>query len=81
MPHPKHRSTSSSRNRRRAHHALSKVQLINCKKCKAEIVPHRVCASCGTYAGRQVLTMQDPTAKVAKPAKATKPAKAAVTAK
>lgn len=60
---PKHRSTSSKRKRRASHFAMKKSQLATCPKCNDVVMPHRACASCGTYAGRQVLTIKDPTAK------------------
>lgn len=60
---PKHRSTSSKRKRRASHFAMKERQLTTCPKCKDVTMPHRVCASCGTYAGRQVLTIKDPSAK------------------
>ena len=56
MAVPKRRRTSSRRDMRRAQ--LDKVEapnLIACPNCSAPIVPHRVCASCGQYRGRQVL--------------------------
>jgi len=42
---------------------MKKRQLASCPKCKEAILPHRACASCGTYAGRQVLAMKEPAAK------------------
>jgi large subunit ribosomal protein L32 len=57
---PGHRRTSSHKRRRAAHFALKKLTLADCPKCKAPVMPHRACASCGTYAGRQVLTLKSP---------------------
>jgi large subunit ribosomal protein L32 len=50
--HSKHRTRT-----RRAHHALTVVQVTTCAKCKTEVLPHRVCKVCGTYNGRQVLNV------------------------
>ncbi len=60
---PKHRSTSSKRKRRASHFAMKTRQLATCPKCNDVVMPHQTCASCGTYAGRQVLTLKNPIAK------------------
>ncbi|MDD5043857.1 MAG: 50S ribosomal protein L32 [Patescibacteria group bacterium] len=52
---PGHRRTSSDKRRRASHFALKKRNLVACQQCKKEIIPHRVCPYCGTYAGRQVV--------------------------
>ncbi|HAM96166.1 50S ribosomal protein L32 [Candidatus Azambacteria bacterium RIFCSPHIGHO2_01_46_10] len=52
---PKQRHTKSRRNRGRSHLALAKAGLIKCPKCKADILPHRVCFNCGTYKGKAVI--------------------------
>jgi len=49
---------SSSKRRRASHFALKKAVLVKCKQCKKEIVPHRVCASCGTYKSREVIALK-----------------------
>lgn len=43
---------------RRAHDALRAVQSIICPTCQEAMMPHRVCAKCGTYKGRQVLSVK-----------------------
>jgi large subunit ribosomal protein L32 len=55
MAVPKKRHTKSRRNRRRSHDALKETKLSLCPKCKESILPHRLCASCGTYKGREVI--------------------------
>jgi large subunit ribosomal protein L32 len=41
---------------RRAHHdKVEAPNLIPCPNCSAPIVPHRACASCGHYKGREVV--------------------------
>jgi len=47
--------TKGKRNRVRSHHALTKARFTLCSRCGKEILPHRVCANCGYYAGRQVI--------------------------
>lgn len=54
-PLPKRRISKGRKNRRRAHDAIGAPTLIDCPNCKARILPHRVCPTCGHYKGRQVL--------------------------
>lgn len=49
------RHTRSHTGNRRAHHALSEVRFSRCAKCLAPVLPHHVCANCGTYRGREVM--------------------------
>lgn len=51
---PGHRRTSSHKRRRAAHFAMKTTKLAECAKCKKPILPHKACAFCGTYKGRQV---------------------------
>ena len=55
MAVPKKRHTKSRRNKRRSHHALKKVKLSLCPKCKEPILPHHFCPFCGTYKGREII--------------------------
>ncbi len=43
---------------RRAGFKLRPVTLIDCPQCHARMVPHRVCAACGYYAGRKVIQVK-----------------------
>ncbi len=54
MQAPKRRTSSSKRNKRRAHDALRAVQPTVCTQCGEPAMPHRVCRYCGTYRGRQL---------------------------
>lgn len=54
---PGHRRTSSHKRRRASHFALGKKTLSQCPKCHEAVLPHRACANCGTYKGRQVLNV------------------------
>ncbi len=56
---PTHRHNQSRTHTRRAHHALKAQASIECPKCKAPAQSHRVCASCGSYRGRQVVISKD----------------------
>ena len=59
MPVPKRRTSSSKRDRRRAHDALTVPALAKCSNCGAVVSPHRVCPSCGQYRKRQVVAVRD----------------------
>ncbi|HKI58730.1 MAG TPA: 50S ribosomal protein L32 [Trueperaceae bacterium] len=54
-PVPKKRTSSSRRDKRRSHHALTAPNLVECPQCKAMKPQHVVCPECGSYAGRQVV--------------------------
>lgn len=54
---PAKRTTSTKRDLRRSHHALSAVQTINCPKCGSPALPHRVCRNCGFYKGAEALNV------------------------
>ncbi|MEK7508603.1 MAG: 50S ribosomal protein L32 [Patescibacteria group bacterium] len=55
---PGHRRTSSDKRRRAAHFALKPTQLFVCPKCQKPVRPHRLCAFCGTYKGREVIKIK-----------------------
>ncbi len=53
------KSKSKVRSRRRSHaHAREIPAPLACSECGAPRLPHRVCPSCGTYRGRQVITIE-----------------------
>jgi large subunit ribosomal protein L32 len=54
MPVPKHRTSKSKRDMRRAHDALTATAQSACPNCKEVKLPHRVCDSCGYYKGVQI---------------------------
>jgi large subunit ribosomal protein L32 len=58
MPVPAKRRPSSETRRRRSHHALKKIVLITCPKCKKSIKPHTVCKNCGYYKGVEVVKIK-----------------------
>ncbi len=49
------RHTKSKRNRIRSHHALTPKNFSACPHCHVSVLPHRLCANCGYYRGRQVI--------------------------
>ncbi|WP_439814401.1 50S ribosomal protein L32 [Zavarzinia sp. CC-PAN008] len=54
MAVPKKKTSSSRRDMRRAHHALTSSSVAECPNCGELRRPHHVCDSCGYYAGREV---------------------------
>jgi len=54
MANPKQKRTKSARNQRRSNHALKKINLTKCGKCKEPLKPHHVCSNCGYYKGMKV---------------------------
>ena len=60
MPNPKRRHSTTRRDKRRANWKLTAPTLVKCDNagCEGMHMPHYVCPSCGTYAGRTVLTLR-----------------------
>ncbi len=55
MAVPKQRTSKRKRDQRRAHDALGVPARSKCPQCGEPKLPHRVCTSCGTYRGREVI--------------------------
>jgi large subunit ribosomal protein L32 len=47
------------RGHRRQHLAITLPTLMDCPECGQKKLTHVVCPSCGTYNGRQVLTIKE----------------------
>jgi large subunit ribosomal protein L32 len=58
MAVPKKRTSSARRDKRRANHKAPEPSLNRCPRCHSPRLPHRVCPTCGTYAGREVIAHQ-----------------------
>ena len=56
---PKRKMSKSKKRKRVASHKRLMVSSVPCPKCGAAHEAHRICPSCGTYRGRQVLIMSD----------------------
>lgn len=63
---PAQRRSRRSKRQRASHFALKTKQTNACPKCGKAVMPHRACAFCGTYRGRQVLKVTAPAAKKTK---------------
>jgi len=58
-PHPKRKLSSGRRDRRRAHDALTPINMVECPQCHEPRLPHRVCPKCGYYKGREVIASKE----------------------
>jgi len=57
---PKRKYAKARQGRRRAHLKLSLPNLGSCSQCHSPKLPHHVCPTCGTYAGREVIEIKSP---------------------
>ena len=55
MAVPKKKTSKSRRDTRRAHDALVAPGVSVCPQCKEPKQSHRVCPSCGTYKGKEII--------------------------
>ncbi len=60
VPLPKKKSSRAHTKERRAHHAITQPKLVECPKCHSPKLPHHVCLVCGSYNGREVITVKTP---------------------
>lgn len=55
MATPKRKMSKSKRDSRRANWKLEAPGFVPCPQCHEPKMPHRVCPSCGYYAGKEVI--------------------------
>jgi len=58
MAVPKRKTSKMKIRQRKAANRYEGVQATFCTNCGAPVTPHRVCKACGTYKGKQVLTVE-----------------------
>lgn len=60
MAVPKKKTSVSRKGLRRAgqHHKLYRKHPMSCPNCGDSVLPHCVCASCGTYKGKEVIEVK-----------------------
>lgn len=59
MANPKYKTSRARRDKRRTHKHLKAPSLSTCPQCQEVKRPHRACMSCGTYNGREIVTVQE----------------------
>jgi large subunit ribosomal protein L32 len=57
-PLPKRKLSKGRTHRRRNHHALIGVRLVECPSCHEMRLMHRVCPSCGNYRGMAAIHVE-----------------------
>jgi large subunit ribosomal protein L32 len=57
VPLPKRKLSKGRRDRRRAHDALTAINLVQCSNCGEMRPSHTVCPNCGYYQGREVVAV------------------------
>ena len=55
MSVPKQRHTKQRRDRKRERFAIEPIKTQTCPKCGKEKLPHKACAACGFYKGKEVV--------------------------
>ena len=58
MAVPKKKMSTSRRDMRRSHDALTPLYSIVCPNCGEPVLRHRACVACGFYRGRQVVDVK-----------------------
>jgi len=59
MANPKYKTSRSKTRRRRANINQPIPTITICPNCKKPTQPHRICASCGYYKGRNVFEIKE----------------------
>jgi large subunit ribosomal protein L32 len=57
MAVPKRKTSKARRDQRRAQHKIEAPRVNTCPQCGHPKQPHRVCPTCGTYKGREVVPL------------------------
>ena len=53
------KSRAKKRSRRAQHDKITLAGMTICPQCGADTLPHRVCAECGSYKGREVVVVEE----------------------
>jgi len=59
-PLPKRKYAKARRGERRNHIRVAPPALVYCPQCQSLKLPHHVCPTCGSYAGREVIEVKSP---------------------
>ena len=60
MALPKRKYAKARQGKRRSHLGIDEPAFISCPKCHSVMLPHHVCQTCGSYAGRQAIEIEGP---------------------
>lgn len=60
MALPKRKTAKARKGIRRSHRRLTPPALVECPQCHSPRLPHHACPTCGSYAGREVITTEGP---------------------
>lgn len=58
MALPKRRHSKTRARLRRTHWKLNRLYTNTCPQCQSPKLPHRVCPTCGSYNGREVINVK-----------------------
>ncbi|MBE7014032.1 MAG: 50S ribosomal protein L32 [Ruminococcaceae bacterium] len=58
MAVPKRKVSKARRDKRRANWKLTIPGMVKCPQCQEYKLPHRVCMSCGSYDGKEVIKVE-----------------------
>jgi len=59
MAVPKKKMSRSRTRRRKAGWKVNAPTTAECSRCGDQKLPHRVCGTCGTYDGREIVEVED----------------------
>ena len=59
MAVPKHKTSKSKRDKRRAHRKIDAPVVGTCPECGEAKLPHHVCTECGQYKGKQIIATDE----------------------
>ncbi|MFC1988291.1 50S ribosomal protein L32 [Chloroflexota bacterium] len=60
---PKRKYSKARQGKRRNHLGISPPALVNCPQCNSPKLPHHVCPTCGSYDGKETVTIKSPAPK------------------
>jgi large subunit ribosomal protein L32 len=56
---PKRRHSATRGAKRRTHYKMTASNPSACPQCGSPRLPHRICANCGTYKGKEVIPQKE----------------------
>jgi len=57
---PKRKSSKARQGKRRSNYSINSPRIVDCPQCHNPKLPHHVCPTCGTYAGREIIETEGP---------------------